>query len=310
MLTNSQAKLKNRNAFTLIELLVVVAIIAILIALLLPAVQRAREAARRVSCKNNMRQIGLALHNYAEKYTATFPPGWVGGNGSQHDVEGLTGWGWGSQILADLELANLYNQIDFNDSILGPTNIDLLTERLPTFLCPSNPIGDDTWTIANEGTGGDITDLANSNYVGVFGTGELEDCEGLAPGMQCKSDGVFYHNSAVKFRDISNDGLSSTIMIGERITNVLLPEPMNSTWSGAIPEGEEAFARILGVADHTPATLNDLDHLDDFSSHHGGGAHFVLCDGTVHFIQAHIDLNLFQSLATINGGEVVDKSAF
>ena len=105
-----------RNAvargFTLVELLVVIAIIAVLIALLLPAVQQAREAARRTQCKNNLKQIGLALHNYHDNYNA-LPPGWIGVTNGGPDIYGLNGWGWASRILPQIDQSPLYNQLNF-----------------------------------------------------------------------------------------------------------------------------------------------------------------------------------------------------
>lgn len=302
-----------RRGFTLIELLVVIAIVAILVALLLPAVQKAREAARRTHCRNNMRQIGLALHNYHDTI-GTMPSGWIGAtHGVGHDVEGMNGFSWGTMILPYVEQAPLYNQLDFSRSILDSPNVDLISRTIESFRCPSDP-QPETWRIEEEGNPGMVlAELASANYVGVFGTGpdqpggiELHDCEGI-PG-QCISNGVFYHNSSVGIRDIT-DGTSSTLIVGERLT---IPfgssDQHHSTWSGAIPAGEESFARVLGLTDHTPNSDNTfIPHLDDFSSHHDGGVHFTFGDGHVQFINEKIDLDLYQYLTTIRGGEVVGE---
>jgi prepilin-type N-terminal cleavage/methylation domain-containing protein len=308
-----------QRGFTLIELLVVIAIIAILVALLLPAVQAAREAARRTQCNNNLRQIGLALHNYHDVHSA-FPPGWIGavqnaqsGTGP-HDVNGINGFGWGTYILPYVEQSPLYHQFDFDRSIIDstgvPGNVNLLQQRLPVYFCPSDP-GGDNWQITEAGNPSNgLAQLATSNYVGLFGTVPLEGCNnppGMAPVTsqgQCIGNGVFYHNSVVKMGEIL-DGTSSTVMVGERAT--MTRPAFYSTWSGVVPRGEEAPARILGAADHTPNSNNSTvgPHIDDFSSYHEGGAQFILCDGHVQFISENIDFATFQAIATIQGSEVV-----
>lgn len=295
-----------RRGFTLIELLVVIAIIAILIALLLPAVQQAREAARRSQCKNNMKQIGLALHNYHDVFS-TFPPGWIGVENGQANPEGESGFGWGTMILPYIDQAPLYNQFDFTLPMDVAPNRALLSTYLNVFSCPSDP-KPNTFTIQDQ-NGTDI-ELAVCNYVGVFGTTEIHDCEN-APGTapvtasgQCVSDGVFFHNSRIKMRDMV-DGTSTTLMVGERTTFVEADGTrFYGTWTGALPEVEEAAARVMGKAEHPP---NENGHPEDFGSAHEGGAHFVLGDGHVQFISENIDEGLFQALATRQGGEVVGE---
>ena len=300
-----------RRGFTLIELLVVIAIIAILIALLLPAVQQAREAARRSACKNNMRQLGLALHNYHDTFSA-FPPGWIGATAGVADVEGLNGFSWGTMLLPYIEQAPLYNKLRFDRSIIDINNLMLLRQPLTVFRCPSDP-QPETWEIVEEGTTSPpLAELATANYVGVFGSPsgsggrELEDCEGFVG--QCTGNGMFFHNSRVRMRDIT-DGTSNTIVIGERVTRPLgATEDTFSTWSGVVPEGEEAFARTLGLVDHPPNAGNHgVIHVDDFSSHHVGGTHFVLGDGHVRFVSENIDENVYQFLSTLSGGEVIGE---
>ena len=297
-----------RRGFTLIELLVVIAIIAVLIALLLPAVQQAREAARRTQCKNNMKQLGLALHNYHDVYQ-TFPSGWIAVTNRRHDAhEGLNGAGWGTMLLPYLDQTPLYQKFDSDYAINDPINTPFIDNVLPAWQCPSDP-KPDRWQIEEEGSPGTVlAELPTANYVGSFGTDELDGCEN-ASGMppvtssgQCVSDGVFYHNSRVKLRDIT-DGTTNTFMVGERRTDAV--QGWFSTWPGMVAEGEEAFQRILGSADHVP---NDpVGHLDDFSSHHVGGAQFTLGDGSVRFISENIDHGLYRSLATIQGGEIVGE---
>lgn len=297
---------QSRRGFTLIELLVVIAIIAILIALLLPAVQQAREAARRSQCKNNFKQIGLALHNYHDVFS-TFPPGWIGVENRQPSPEGESGFAWGTMILPYLDQAPLYNQFNYTLAMDVTPNRDLLDNYLNVFSCPSDP-KPNTFTIQDRN--GTDTELAVSNYVGVFGTTEIHDCEntpGTAPvtaSGQCVSDGVFFHNSRIKMRDII-DGTSSTLMVGERTTFVEADgTQFYGTWTGALPEVEEAAARVMGKAEHPP---NESEHAEDFGSPHEGGAQFILGDGHVRFISENIDEGVFQSLATRAGGEVVGE---
>ena len=310
MLFNQSHTEQNKSrGFTLIELLVVIAIIAILVALLLPAVQQAREAARRSSCKNNLKQLGLALHNYHDVHNA-LPPGWISVEpGASHSAhEGVNGAGWGTMILPYIEQPALYDQFNPNFSIETAVNDNFRLNNIATYECPSDP-KPLRFEIEEEGSPGTVlAELPTANYVGVYGTGELHDCEN-APGTapvtasgQCRGDGSFYHNSKVQFRDIT-DGLSNTMILGERLTN----EPLGwyTTWVGMVSEGEEAFQRVLGSMDHVPNS--PFAHFDDFSSQHTGGAQFVLGDGHVRFVSENIDYVVYQSLGTIQGGEVIGE---
>jgi prepilin-type N-terminal cleavage/methylation domain-containing protein len=251
------------KGFTLIELLVVVAIIAILVALLLPAVQSARAAARRTQNRNNLREIGLALHTY-------------------HDAHGFL----------PPDAFNMRSSIMEND----PDQIFL---SVPIYRSPNDP-SQTHWELTEEGDPGNVlARLPTANYVGNFGTTELEDCEDLAPGETCKGDGVLYHNSSTAFREIV-DGLAHTFLVGERRTDEKKDPKWFSTWVGVVPEGEEAFARILGVADHRP---NFPEHLDDYSSYDPGGVHFLFGDGSVRFVSEQINSDVYRALATRRGGD-------
>jgi prepilin-type N-terminal cleavage/methylation domain-containing protein/prepilin-type processing-associated H-X9-DG protein len=300
-----------RRGFTLIELLVVIAIIAVLIALLLPAVQQAREAARRTQCKNNMKQLGLAMHNYHDTFRV-FPPGWIAvdpATNAQSAHEGISGFGWGTMLLPQIDQSPLYNQLNLNLAINDPANLPHIKTILPAFVCPSDIAPEQTWEIEEEGSPGTVlAELATANYIAAFGTEELHGCEN-APGTapvtaqgQCIGDGTMYHNSRIGVRDIT-DGTSSTIFIGERKTKP--KDGWWSTWSGMVPEGEEAFQRILGSLDHVPN--HPSSHLDDFSSYHVGGSQFLLADGHVRFVSENIDSQLYRALGTIQGGETVGE---
>ncbi|MDX1966605.1 MAG: DUF1559 domain-containing protein [Planctomycetaceae bacterium] len=301
-----------RQGFTLIELLVVIAIIAILIALLLPAVQQAREAARRSQCVNKLKQLGLALHNYHDTFN-TFSPGWIGVQGGVHNTEGNSGFGWGAHILPQIDQGPLYGRLNFNRECYDPAfNAVAMSSVLSAFRCPSDP-SPETWMLAEEGNPSNIVaTLPTANYVANFGTQGYEDlCEDPPyPAAQCQGDGVFYHNSATRMRDLV-DGTSNTILLGEHKTDTRAETiavsglAWHSTWVGLVAGGEEASARFLGVSDHTPN--HPSLHIDDYSSWHTGGVHFLFADGRVRFVNENVDYVLFQGVATRAGNEVLGE---
>lgn len=288
-----------KRAFTLVELLVVIAIIGVLVALLLPAVQAAREAARRTSCFNNMKQIGLALHNYHDTHK-TFPMGWIGLEAATNrpHADGVPGWGWGAFILPFVEQESLSEQaVRITRPVLDPANQVARETFLKLYRCPSDTPASQEFMLGQSGSPTTpLVKLASASYVGVHGTLELADCEGLPVGTQCRSDGIFYHLSATRFAHIQ-DGTSNTLAVGERSARFGF-----STWVGAVQGGDDAFARILGTADHAPNSVNG--HLDDFSSRHPGGTNFVLADGSVRLIADTVDLRVYRAAATRDGGEV------
>lgn len=298
-----------RSAFTLVELLVVIAIIGILIALLLPAVQAAREAARRMSCTNNLKQIGVALHNYHDTHRK-LPIGWLGFDaGGGADFEGDPGWAWSTRILPFMEQQALYDSlIDMDLPVTAAANDQARVTVVSTFICPSD-VGDDVFDLMNavdEETEGTtvVTRLAKSNYPGVFGTQDIHSvCEPGSPGYNgCRGNGMFSLNRSLAFRDIT-DGLSNTFMVGERWSKWV-----HSTWTGVVPGGWHAPARVVAVAsDEFPpnSEANVEQQTHNFSSYHPAGANFLLSDGHVQLITETIDLSVYNALCTRAGGESV-----
>lgn len=296
---------RQRAAFTLVELLVVIAIIGILVGLLLPAVQAAREAARRMQCSNNMKQWGLAAHNY-ELAHKRLPSGWVA-----RSLDGNPGWGWAAALLPFMEATNAYQKIDDRLPIAHTVHKPLLNFSMQSFICPSD-YGPNIFEIAeesnighlhvetgveeeNEGPhnvdeGEKLFPISKCNYIGMFGTTELED-------SPFRGDGVFFGNSRTQFRDIS-DGLSNTLLIGERDSRL-----GGSIWHGYIVGAAEPAARILGVADHPPN--HPGGHFEDFRSLHPSGVNFLRADGSVRMYSQTMDERAYMALATRAGGEVV-----
>ena len=272
-----------RKAFTLVELLVVIAIIGILVSLLLPAVNAAREAARMTTCKNRIRQTGLALIAY-EGAHRTLPSGWV-----SDEPEGDPGWGWATKILPLIEEAALHESFNMSASIKDATNQTNRNAFLQIYSCPSDPTPE--IVSLNTETGPAIT-VARANFVGAFGSNEIED-------EPSNGNGVLFHNSKMPLKKI-RDGLSKTFLVGERASR-LGP----SVWIGSISGVDEGMARIVGSTDHPPNSL--AGHFDDFSSHHPTGAHFVMCDGSTRLFADDVDETVYQAMATRNGNEAVGQ---
>ncbi len=274
------------RGFTLIELLVVIAIIAILIALLLPAVQQAREAARRTQCKNNLMQIGLALHNY-EMAFEMLPPGCVNETGPIRNIEEGYHMSWIVQILPLLEQANVFGQINFSLSAYSPANGAFRRMVIPTLSCPSD------WQ--RQGSQGNQV-LAMNNYAACFGGENVP--------IDSKNNGVMFLNSSVGFRQI-RDGASNTIMVGEKCaiedanelgwisgTKSTLRNTgvkINSGWDiGGNAPGASRFRKPLPPPSDTDTS--------GYSSYHVGGSQVVLADGSVRFLSENINLSVYANL--------------
>lgn len=322
--------MKNKNliirsrGFTLIELLVVIAIIAILIALLLPAVQQAREAARRTQCKNNFKQIGIALHNYHDTHSV-FPCGVFAGRNHIYRSAGVHGSGWFHQSLPFMEQSNQYSAISGffagnhgtdSEVYRAPENLRRL--KLAAFMCPSDP------------NAGSIAGPAHANgfqgnYVMCMGSTTLGTYGGWpAANHGNQLNGMFFLESKTKMRDLT-DGTSNTMMASEGLSRgegLEYGGPgtyWNGYWGG--PMFSAAQNPNTPVADriHTCRTTTNLrapcvtiggtgaDAGVYARSYHIGGVQILLADGSVRFVSDNIDSGTWQSLATRGGGEVLGE---
>jgi prepilin-type N-terminal cleavage/methylation domain-containing protein/prepilin-type processing-associated H-X9-DG protein len=320
-----------RRGFTLIELLVVIAIIAVLIALFLPAVQAAREAARRTQCINNLKQVGIALHNYHTSMGA-FPPGYLSlMDRVSFDNDG-PGWGWAAFAMNQMEGSPVYNSINFVLGIEFPANQTARLTVITSFLCPSDAWRQDIFTVVDATTsntmpGAPICNVASSNYVGSVGSGDpsslypyIIDPDDGPPGRD-NGNGLFFRNHSITIAQIT-DGTSQTFAAGERSQNL-----SRATWTGAVtnaavplvalqaeagldPEGGGALVLSHTGEGHGPNSPSGLAHGDQYWSLHAGGANFLFADGGVRFIKELIGFKIFQALATRAGGEVVSADQF
>jgi prepilin-type N-terminal cleavage/methylation domain-containing protein/prepilin-type processing-associated H-X9-DG protein len=321
-----------RRGFTLIELLVVMAIIAILVGLLLPAVQMAREAARRIQCMNNLKQMGIALQNYHDAVGA-FPMGYATrGRFIDGATDTVPGWGWGAMMLSQLEQGPLFSAVNFSLPVEVAQNTTVIRSLISTYLCPSDltsgpfPVTDASGIV--------LAVAAPSSYAACVGGDESDTATGI--NNDGLGTGIFFRNSRIRLADIA-DGTSQTIAVVERAWS-----KASGVWAGAVANGTirrgpqnacprtgDLFypsATLVQAHCHLINTNADPDGgLDDCSSFHPGGANFGFADGSVHFLKNRLsdvgtrpdgsriydpaDL-VFQALATRAGGEVLSADSF
>lgn len=278
-----------RKAFTLIELLVVIAIIAILIGLLLPAVQKVREAANRMKCSNNLKQMVIGMHNY-EGTVGMLPPAYA-------SAGFLPGWGWSTHILPYMEQDNIHRLIEANSLLFGrganpatPAHHPLGQTKLTLFRCPSDPAPD---------LNSERLFFAMSNYRAVAGPTTY-------PWFSANLDmgGIMFQNSKIRLGDIE-DGTSNTVGIGECIFD-LKTGKRACIWSGmtGLRGGSIWISDVMWWVDNATATVNGPAP-QAFSSRHPGGAMFAFCDGSVRFFKDKTNPNIVRWLAGRNDGVVV-----
>ena len=318
-----------RPAFTLIELLVVIAIIAILIALLLPAVQQAREAARRTQCKNHMMQLGLALHNY-EMAFQMLPPGVCNAAGPVRNLPDGYHMNWIVQILPYLEQQNAFRKINFNQSVYAKANREVRAHRFLVLFCPSEG------TMPQTGTTPDGDSFAvGSAYAGIH-----NDVE--AP-IDANQNGVLYLNSSVRYEQVT-DGSSNTIYVGETrgepqwaaanlgwmsgtrstLRNAVIdtfkpagpgnpaPEaPADAAAENVTVEAPPLQARFAFHGDTVPMDPKTLlpvaENVGGLGSPHTGGWHNLMGDGSVRFLSNNISPFVLRNLANRHDGELITE---
>jgi prepilin-type N-terminal cleavage/methylation domain-containing protein/prepilin-type processing-associated H-X9-DG protein len=284
----SEIRNRCRPAFTLIELLVVIAIIAVLVALLLPAVQQAREAARRSQCKNNLLQISLALHNYEMSHEC-LPPGSIDPNRPiRNEPKGLH-TGWIVQLLPYLDQVNTFQHYNPSVSVYDAANQPARNTQIKILLCPSD------WNL------GALTGTGATSYAGCHHDSE-------AP-IDVDNNGVLFLNSRVRHRDI-RDGVSNTLFVGEYVNSPdTLGWASGTRWSlrngGGGIVGPKGWGSRPPVQDQTPpADTDSLLFVGSFSSTHSGGAHFAMGDGSVRFVSESINPASFKNLINRGDGEL------
>jgi prepilin-type N-terminal cleavage/methylation domain-containing protein len=315
--------ISKRRAFTLVELLVVIAIIGILVALLLPAIQAAREAARRSQCGNNLKQITIALHNYHENFKS-LPAGQFGFPGSA-SAPGVAAWSWNAAILPFIEGQNVYETLDLtrrsaqqavNDATTDAALQSVLQSQLPTYVCPSD-------ITLKLNTGRQISGfaVAKGNYVGANHSGN-----GTSLVASENSTGVFPEAwRGLAFTDIY-DGTSTTIIAGERCFRYILANVTHEVRSSnhyihrahdlngtGLRHQNRGTGDTLAAVDAGITAVGDVANASpgfnrntSFSSRHPGGAQFSLVDGGVRFISSNINHTLLQRLVHRSDGNAVE----
>ncbi|GAA4434650.1 DUF1559 domain-containing protein [Bremerella cremea] len=313
--------IRSKKGFTLVELLVVIAIIGVLIALLLPAVQQAREAARRMQCTNHLKQLALALHNYHDTYLA-FPA-----ISYDHEVNGgdetrHASWSWGTCILPQMEQGAAYDILApsspdrLHEAVNNSTKLAVLQTPISSWRCPSDsgPTLNSHYTI-NNGSGNQSQDveIATANYLGVNHSGDISRTNTPTSSRNYRITGMFVPGTNVQSNNLMvismrhvTDGTSNTAFVGERpfmLGGVELGAGLIYGHTGnedieTSHNYEDGFIAVVG-AGKTPINYNDTcgtgcddrDGRQGFSSLHPGGSQFAFVDGSVHFIAETIDNN-------------------
>ncbi|WP_250846849.1 DUF1559 family PulG-like putative transporter [Aquisphaera insulae] len=317
------------RAFTLIELLVVIAIIAVLIALLLPAVQSAREAARRAQCTNNLKQIGLAMHNYHETH-GQFPCGYLilpGGNANMGTPDPLTrdtgpGWAWGSLLLPYMEQSPLYASLNVNLPCWSMANTTGARTSLNAFLCPSVSESSLQYDVKDEG-GNVLARFSRSHYAA--SAGRREAWGYAADDWTTLADGPIYRNSRTRAASVT-DGLSNTIFVGEH--SAVLSD---KTWVGIVPGAigcpTPRFATSWCDVAATQALVHSGPNVGEdpplihppnarsaklcgMFAEHPDGCNVLMGDGSVRFARSSISQAVWPALATCSGGEVISADSY
>ena len=316
------------RGFTLVELLVVIAIIGTLVGLLLPAVQAAREAARQSECSNNLKQVGIAIHNHHDA-RGFFPP-WNVTNPAAYS----SAWAWSTMILPYVEQADLYARLNpqstwgqpgadtFATAHADSTRRALIGTSLPSYRCPSDPAGPNDQLVNQSQYC--VSPKGRSNYVISVGDGDIS-----GDVYNVQYDGIAFCNSKVKFKDIT-DGTAKTLAAGERVHRVTggdrpnpndqyspgLPpcNPGSAVWSGNIEGGyvgTNVNRQVRGAVFYGATAFRGINDFSSrwtsrgYSSNHPGGAMFVFSDGSVQFLNQTIDATTFQRLADRKDGQVV-----
>jgi prepilin-type N-terminal cleavage/methylation domain-containing protein/prepilin-type processing-associated H-X9-DG protein len=300
-----------RRGFTLIELLVAISIVGILFAMLLPAVQAAREAARRAGCANNLKQLGLALHGYHDAL-GSFPMGYVAAR-DPDPYQTTPGWGWAAMILPHLEQSSLVNTANFSLPVERPDNLTTRITDVGAFICP-----------ADRNPGRYVAARADGTPVGLFQTNSYAACygAGLAIDDQPGSgNGIFRRNFVVRLADIL-DGTDNTIALGERGACLV-----RTPWVGAPSQAVSSFTPNSSVQGYPDGALGHgaelvvahVDEIlfngpgtgpDDFYSPHPVGGNFVFADGSVRFVRDTIALPVLRALCTRAQGEIIGADAY
>lgn len=300
--------MQQKRGFTLIELLVVIAIIAVLIALLLPAVQQAREAARRTQCRNNLKQIGLALHNYHGSYNA-LPAGRYALAGTAylgHSVQ--------TMLLPYFDQAPLYNQMNTSVGFNSAPNFAApAITILPGFLCPTNPVTEGVnWTGGVNPAGSNPNnDSARTHYIPIAhsaGTGRIVPALSM---VMDNGDGLIYHNSKTRLGDVT-DGTSNTLAFCEIIAKGpgLYDCCSWLAYGDGIGTVNGINAPFRSTSSGSPPFTHDMYNGNSFSgpaSYHVGGCHFLMTDGAVRFLSQNLNQSVLLALSTRAGNEVVGE---